>query len=234
MGLRRINLLPPEERQKASRERGLMYALAVLVLVVAVLGVLYVMENRAVAHKQDQLAAVQAQVAQVQAQVDQLKPFEQMQSQRAQMVTVSAQIYQSRVIWSSILEELSLVIPENVSLTGLNAAVPSAMLAGGTGGGATTPASTPGVPAAPDITLTGVTRAQTDVAEFMTRLGLLPQLMNVQLVSTDKSTSAGDGGDEVVNFQITAQLRPLQTAAPPLSGVPAAGSTAAATQGTGE
>jgi len=39
MPMQRINLLPSEERRKASRERGLMYALLFLILVVAVLGV---------------------------------------------------------------------------------------------------------------------------------------------------------------------------------------------------
>ena len=36
--MKRINLLPPEARVKASRERGLIYAVLLLVAVVVVLG----------------------------------------------------------------------------------------------------------------------------------------------------------------------------------------------------
>ena len=44
--------------------------------------------------------------------------------------------------------------------------------------------------ATPDVTFTGTTYTHKDVAEFMTRLGLIPQLSNVRLAS---STGA-DGG----------------------------------------
>jgi Tfp pilus assembly protein PilN len=228
MGLRRINLLPPEERQKVSRERGLMYSLLLLVLVVAVLGVLYVFEHQTASNKRSELNGLQAQVTQLQAQVAVLKPFELMQSQRAAMTLTASQIYSSRVIWSSLLEQLGLVIPDNVKLTSLAASVPPTMLAGS--GGTTSAGAT-----AVDITFAGVTYTHKDVAEFMTRLGLMPQLANVQLVSADASQSAAGSTTttQIVSFSITAQLRPFLTPAPPLSGAPAGG-TAATSGGTGQ
>ena len=39
--MKRINLLPQEERVKASRERGLIWAILILVAVVVVLGLVY-------------------------------------------------------------------------------------------------------------------------------------------------------------------------------------------------
>ena len=40
--MKRINLLPQEERVKASRERGLIWPILILVAVVVVLGLVYV------------------------------------------------------------------------------------------------------------------------------------------------------------------------------------------------
>jgi hypothetical protein len=54
------------------------------------------------------------------------------------------------------------------------------------------------------------------VAEFMTRLGLLPQLRGITLTSST-STSAGTSTTSTVNykqFTVTAGLRPYTTAPP--------------------
>jgi Tfp pilus assembly protein PilN len=209
MPMERINLLPPEERRKASRERGLMYALLFLIFVVAVLGVLYVFENQKLSTRNHEVATQQAQLDAINAEVAKLKPFETLQSQRASMTTAASTIVDSRVIWSIIFEEVSLLIPDTVRLTGLTAAVPPNMLSGaaaGTAGSVTT-----------DVTFSGQAASHKDVADFMTRLGLMPQLMNVQLVSAAKAAASSGTGSaattvSLVGFQITAQLRPFETA----------------------
>ena len=61
--MKRINLLPQEERVKASRERGLIWAILILVAVVVVLGLVYVKYNSDVGAKQDELAGIQAETA---------------------------------------------------------------------------------------------------------------------------------------------------------------------------
>jgi Tfp pilus assembly protein PilN len=212
MPMQRINLLPPEERRKASRERGLMYALLFLIFIVAILGVLYVFENQRVSARNNEVAAQQTKLDTINAEVAKLKPFETLQSQRASMTQAASTIVDSRVVWSSIFEEVSLLIPDTVRLTGLTAAVPANMLAGGAAGAA--------VGTGADITFSGQAASHTDVADFMTRLGLMPQLMNVQLVSAAKAaatasstTGTATTAVSLVGFQITAQLRPFQAAA---------------------
>jgi Tfp pilus assembly protein PilN len=124
------------------------------------------------------------------------------------MADTAKQIYDSRVIWSSILQEISLVIPDTVQLTALNATVPPSMLAGGElVGGQGVSASTA------DITFTGNAMTHTDVAEFMTRLGLLPQVEDIKLTS---STMSAVGDTSLASFVVTVQLRPFLVA-PPLS-----------------
>jgi Tfp pilus assembly protein PilN len=215
MGVRRINLLPPEERAKVKRERGLVYALLFLIVVVAALGILYVFANQQKSSRQQELAGLTSQLTQLQQQTLALRPYEQQQAQRAAMTQTATQIYDSRVIWSSIAEEISLLIPEECSLTELTAAVPMSMLAGSAVAGAAAPAAGTGT----DVTLSGEAFTHRDVAEFMTRLGLMPQLMNITLVSATKGTS--ESGD-VITFQIVAALRPFQSPAPNAAGSAAA------------
>jgi Tfp pilus assembly protein PilN len=207
--MKRINLLPPEQRAKAARELGVLYALVGLLLLVVVLGVIYVWQNGRISEKQARVTALQAEVQQAQIQAVALQPYETLQSQRTSMADTAKQIYDSRVIWSSILQEISLVIPDSVQLTAISAAVPPNMLAGGqlvSGPGGT--ASTV------DITFTGNAFSHSDVAEFMTRLGLLPQIDNIKLIN---SAITIVGNTKLAAFQITVQLRPFLVA-PPLSG----------------
>jgi Tfp pilus assembly protein PilN len=222
MGVRRINLLPPEARAKAKRERGLLWALLGLIIVLGVLGLLYVFERQKVSDRKDQLASQQSQLNQLQQQITVLRPFEVQQSERSQMTEVAKSIWDSRVVWSSIAEEISLLIPEECRLTTFSATVPPPMLAGSALGGA----AATGEGATADVSFSGEALSHRDVAEFMTRLGLMPQLKDVTLVSasgptdtgtTDTGTTTGtttDSSARLVTFEIVARLRPFQSPAP--------------------
>ena len=89
-----------------------------------------------------------------------------LQTKRTEMTTTAEAIDDARVPWSTIFEEISLVIPENVRLQSLTCAVPADMLPGAAA------AEAAGGELAADITFTGQTYEHKDVAEFMTRLGL--------------------------------------------------------------
>ena len=98
--MKRINLLPQEERVKASRERGLIWAILILVAVVVVLGLWYVKLNGDVNAKQDELAAIQAETAVVQAKIAELSPYAALQTQRTSMTETAKGIYESSVPFS--------------------------------------------------------------------------------------------------------------------------------------
>lgn len=217
--MKRINLLPQEERVKASRERGLIWAILILVAVVVVLGLVYVKYNSDVGAKEDELAAIQAETAVVQAKIAELSPYAALQAQRTAMTETAKGIYQSSVPFSILLQELSLVIPENVRLQTLTATVPATMLPGGAPDAA---APAPGAEAAADVTFTGQTEKHRDVAEFLTRLGLIPQLMAITLTSstdasgtTTATTASSAPAATFKQFTITARLRPYTTTPPP-------------------
>src|SRR5450759_546291 len=128
--MKRIDLLPPEQRIKASRERGLLWAILILVAVVVALGLVYVWQNRQVADKQAELDGLTAETSAVQQQALALRPYAEIQTTRTAMTQAAQGIYASRVPWSTILQEVSLVIPENVRLQSLSGTVPLTMLPG--------------------------------------------------------------------------------------------------------
>jgi Tfp pilus assembly protein PilN len=211
--MKRIDLLPPEQRVKASRERGLLWAILILVAVVVVLGLVYVWQNGQVSDKQAQLDQLTAQTAAVQQEALALAPYAVIQTTRTAMTQTAQGIYASRVPWATILQAISLVIPENVRLQSLTGTVPAAMLPGP----ATPPVAGAVAAVTPDITFTGTTYTHKDVAEFMTRLGLIPQLSNVQLASSTGVAAvdaSGATGTTTVTFTVTATLRPYLTPPP--------------------
>lgn len=221
MPMKRINLLPPEQRGKASRERSLLWAILILVVVVVVLGLVYVWQSNQVSTKQNELDQVTAQTDAVKQQAVALAPYAQIQATRVLMTQVAQGIYESRVSWSTILQEISLVIPDNVRLQSLSCTVPPTMLPG-----TATPAGAAAGTSSTDLTFVGTTYTHQDVADFMTCLGLIPQLMNIQLSSSAGSapapaatgTSTPAPTTSTVAFTVTASLRPYLT--PPPATVP--------------
>ena len=216
--MKRINLLPQEERVKASRERGLIWAILILVAIVVVLGLVYVKYNSDVGAKQDELAAIQAETAVVQAKIVELSPYAALQAQRTAMTETAKGIYQSSVPFSILLQELSLVIPENVRLQSLTATVPASMLPGAAAVAAVAPAAGS---TSTDVTFTGQTEDHRDVAEFMTRLGLIPQLTGITLTSSTEAaatstTTTASSAPTVTytTFTVTTALRPYTTQPP--------------------
>ena len=213
MAMKRINLLPPEERAKASRERGLMYVVVALVAIIVVLGAVYLWQKNQVSDKEAERDSLEADIAALQTEIAALQPYAVLQTKRTDMMTTAQAIDAARVPWSTIFEEISLVIPENVRLQSLTCAVPVNMLPGPS---AAAPEAVGGELAA-DITFTGQTYEHKDVAEFMTRLGLLPQLTNIQLSNSTKAASTSTTGtttQELTTFTVTASLRRYVTAPP--------------------
>ncbi len=212
----RINLLPPEERSRAAREQGLLLTIVGLIVLVVALGAVYFMSVRQVSAKQDQVNTVAAQVDVANVQLAALKPYAALQVQRQAMTLTTTQILNSRIILSNVLEEVSLLIPAGVSLQSMSLTVPPYMVAGSSNSSAAAASTMLGT----DLNLTGdatgstLYAAQVQVATLLTQLGLMPQIMNLKLASSTRSTSGGSLPD--VTFVITASLRPFATT-PPLA-----------------
>jgi len=218
----RINLLPPEERSRAAREQGLLLAIVGLVALVVALGAVYFLSVKQVSAKQTQVDQVSAQVDAANVQLAALKPYAALQVQRQAMTLTAQQVLNARITMSNIFEEIGLLIPDGMSLKQLTITVPPYMVAGandmpGTG---TTSTTTGDIAMYGDSTGATLYEAQNQVATLMTQLGMMPQLMNISLVSSVKPQGAVSAEPDV-GFQITASLRPFATTPPLAPAAPA-------------
>jgi Tfp pilus assembly protein PilN len=184
--MRPVNLVPKEYRRGALAGKGgetlsyvLIGALAVMLLgVVAV-----VLTGNSVSDKKADVAKLKQEQADEQARADALEPYARFATlQQTRTATVSS-LAQSRFDWQRALQELSRVIPPDVSLTGLT----------GTAAPDVTLQSSAQVPtrasiAGPALEVSGCSPDQVQVATFV---AAIEDIDGVTRVGLDSSGTAG-------------------------------------------
>ena len=207
--VRRINLVPQSERRRTQTDVGLLVAVAVGVLIVGAMLFTYFQARGELSDQEAQLAELQTQIAQVQAQLGALAAYEQLQNQVVATETVAQQIYAGRTLFSEVLGDVSLVIPENVWIADLAMNAPVAATE--------TPAGGTAAPAEGALGSLSISTAHTytfeDVAQAIVRLQLVPSLSDVTLVST---SSVDENNVPVKQFGVTAALANTQPSDTPL------------------
>ena len=117
--VRRINLVPQSERRRTQTDVGLLVAVVVGVVIVGAMLFTYFQARGELSDQEAQLAELQTQIAQVQAQLGALAAYEQLQNEVVATETIAQQIYAGRTLFSEVLGDISLVIPENVWIADL-------------------------------------------------------------------------------------------------------------------
>ena len=153
----RINLLPPEtyERQRIRRRTGAVVAVGLIAL--AGLGAFYFLQLLRLNEVEDDITAQEAQNAQLQSQIAELQEIDVLQQEIEATRTVLTSLLADRVLWSGVLRDVSLVIPGQAWLSGLNGQV------GTVAGAGTTTTTTPGTPGT--TTAAGATTATTTTGQ---------------------------------------------------------------------
>ena len=206
--MRAFNLLPKEDargqRSGARRPSPAQLGIAVAALVLlAALTSIFLVTNAQVADKQRRYDELRSELAAKNLRVQDPAPnaggdatlIQDRDARRAALSTALG----SRIAWDRLLRDLSLVLPEDVwlkSLRGQSAAPPD-----------------PAQPAPTDASaagkntfeLTGYARRQEDVALLLSRMGVLPEIESVTLVS---SAAVELAKQELVEFTITAVVKP--------------------------
>lgn len=199
--LRSVDLMPRELVAKDRRGPSLVkLAVPVAVAVpLAALAFTFVQASGTVSEREDELSAVRAQiVALPEPKRPQIDPS--LAASEIQRAAALASVLGARVSWDGVLRDVSLVLPANVSLTRLDAKLPTPAIAG-TPTAATTD---PSVPVAPTgVQFEGYTDDQASVARLLARLRSLPSLNNVQLQS---STQEEVGQEVIVRFVVLADM----------------------------
>jgi hypothetical protein len=211
----RIDLLPRElvERRLVRRQRtGVGAAFALLV---ALLGLWYVVENAKLAEARDQSDQERAVASGLRARRTELQPLADLEAQIAAADQLRAQVYAHEIRFSTVMRDISAIVPEDVWLTSMtatfNASADQAAAAGGSG----TPSTSPGSPGAgspvANITFAGSGLGHVDVGGFLRALargpknGGQPVYLNPYFTSSQKADATGQ---TTVTFNATVDLSP--------------------------
>jgi hypothetical protein len=206
--MRAFNLLPREEVAEARTRLGLARVLVALLglLVVAGLGTGYLFMSGRVADKQAQVDDLRVQLADL--DVPSGAPEDEdvgddvpLASDAEARTTALAGALTGRVAWDRVLREVTLVVPEDVWFTTVTTGSPDAAAAGGTA-----PATTPAEGAGTSLTIAGTARSQDAVARLLARLGVIPELTDVQLQSSVAELQ--ENGSSTFLFSIVATVDP--------------------------
>jgi Tfp pilus assembly protein PilN len=195
--MRAVNLLPRDQKQRTVRKESLPVLVGACsgVLVAALLGSMFMIGSGKVAAEQRKLDGLNRQY-------DALPPpptgpsaaEQQLAGQQSARLAALNEALKSRVPWDRVFREFSLVLPDDVWLTTLTAKSPISP--------ATNAASSSGG-APSQFTIQGRTYSHDGVARLLSRLQVVPDLKNVQLLS---STLSKVGNQDVVDFSIAADI----------------------------
>jgi len=218
LGPPRVDLLPRqvvEQRQVLRQRAGIG---AAFLLVLALLGLWYVLERRELTQARADADRERTVAANLRARRAQLQPLADLESQIAAADQLRTEVYAREIRFSSVMRDISAIVPGDVWLTSMAAA-----FSGGQSGsaGAAAPATaaggaaatTPGSPGAgapvANITFAGAGLGHVDVGGFLRALARGPKKGGQQVyLNPYFSTSAkgGEGDQDTVTFSATVDL----------------------------
>jgi Tfp pilus assembly protein PilN len=197
--MRAVNLLPRDTGQRTIKKESLPVLIGACsgVLVAAVLGAMFMMGSGKIAAQQrklDDLNRIYQALPPPPAGPSAAQ--QQLAGEQSARVTALSTALSSRVAWDRVFREFSLVLPDDVWLTSLVAKSPISPV---TNIASSLPGSAPS-----QFTIQGRTYSHDGVARLLSRLQVVPDLTNVQLVSSSLSKV---GGQDVVDFSIAADIK---------------------------
>jgi len=197
--MRRINLLPPDERgRSAERFRGgvlgilLIAAAAALILMVGV----YLILLLRLGDLEDKVAELDDEIAQQNGHLAELSPYRDLKTSLEEKKPVADGIYRSRFAWDEFLQGLAFIIPESTALQTLTAeAAPIDIDAP-----VEQPLNPPGA-----VTFTGVALPRYEnVADFVVRMNNLQFLANSQLSQAELDRQTFQ--QPAIDFEVASEL----------------------------
>ncbi len=201
--MRAINLLPKDDARRGTQKRQWIVLVPVVlaVLMTAVFSAMFLSASGKVKDKQAQLAQLQDELHAIPTpNADKVKSQSALAADKQARVTALSAALSRRVAWDRVFRELSLVLPDDVWLATISAKAPvpssTAVAPPAAAAGSTT--------AATGFTLDGFTYSHDAVARLLTRLAVIPDLVNVQL---QQSTLTKLGAAQAVHFVIAADVR---------------------------
>ena len=219
--MRRINLLPPEERRRSlalprSGVLGILLVAGAAALVV--MAGLYLFYQVRLNNEQQQISTLDQQISQQNQRLAELAPFKDLQARLDAKKPVADGIYRTRFSWAEFFQGLAFVIPPTTTLDNLTAQAAPIDIQASSGQSLRPPGT---------VTFTGVALpGYRNVAKFVVQMNSLRYLSNTQLNSAelDRQTYSRP----VINFEASSELITVvgqDGPAVPLENGPAMGTT---------
>ena len=228
--MRAVNLLPRDLQNIKSirhEDPAVVVGSALGVIVMIVLGSTFVAAHGRASSEQARLTRAQLEFAQLSAHkrspskpstpvvpITPIVPTPAVTGEEATWLAAVSTNLSQRIAWDRLLREVSLVVPNDVTLEALTMSVPSAASASASA----SPSST----AVDGFVIQGTAFSYDSVARLLSRLALVPDLSNVTLASTGSETAPGAAGSGAagsssaasgVQFNITAAVKGAAPAA---------------------
>ena len=138
-----VNLLPTEVREGQKSRRALAAVILAVGAAVFLLLFIYTLQTARLANANHKLADQQAKNQGLQTQIDSLQQFAQLKAEVALRQTLTQQALTNQVRWSGVLRDISMVIPNQMWLTGMNAQVSDSLQSGASATAGTPPVTGP-------------------------------------------------------------------------------------------
>src|ERR671936_2498897 len=197
--MRAVNLLPRDQAQKSritKEQLPFVVGGCVGLIVTALLASQYLSQSGKVAAERQTLGDLKAQLAALPEPPPGPTPAQtKLAGEQKTRLTALQAALQTRVAWDRVLREFSLVLPDDVWLTQLGLKSPVSPATNQAPESSGTPTG---------LTIEGSTYSHDAVARLLSRLSVVPDLTNVQLVS---AISSAENGQDIVKFDIAADIR---------------------------
>ena len=203
--MRAINLLPRDDARRGRAQKSQLLVLVpvvVAVLMTAVLSAMFLSASGTAKDKQAELSTLQDELHAIPTpNASRVKTQTALAADKQARVSALSGALSRRVAWDRVFRELSLVLPNDVWLATISAKapVPSSTAS------PPAPAAAGASVAATGFTLDGYTYSHPAVARLLSRLAVVPDLVNVQLQQS-MLTKVG-GNAQAVHFVIVADVR---------------------------
>src|SRR3954452_23055894 len=203
--MRAVNLLPKDSARRTGPPVPTAVAATViggLVLVSLMISVLLLSAHGKVKSRQLELAQKQAELAAIPVPAqNRLQQQDALVADKAARVTALNAALSKRIAWDRVLREFALVLPDDVWLLSLSATAPSSATATST---ASSTSSSPALGGQLGFSIEGYTYSHDAVARLLTRLAIVPDLQQVQLVTSEQAKL---GNRTIIHFKISANVR---------------------------
>jgi len=205
--MRAVNLLPKDDLNAKSiknEDPAVVIGSALgLVVIIALSGAFYMAHHNAGQQQREldaarlqlgKLSLVKKPVVHVPKQTRPIIAVPAVTGEESALMTAVSSAMSTRIAWDRILREMSLVVPDDITVTSLTLTAPS---------NAPVPAGTdPNAGAPTGLALSGTTFSHDSVARLLSRLMLVPDLSDVTLSSSSADPSSGK-----VTFSVIANVK---------------------------